>query len=140
MAAPMMPASVPSPADPKSKYETYVAKELVKFVDDNFRTIKSPKGRAIAGLSMGGHGAMWLAIRHRDTFGAAGCLSGGVDIRPFPNNWDMAKSLGKYSQNKEVWDKHTVINEVDTLKNGENYANLIFDVELCEIITRDKRH
>lgn len=28
----------------------------------------------------------------------------------------------------------------DTIKNGENYANLIFDVELCEIITRDKRH
>ena len=28
----------------------------------------------------------------------------------------------------------------DTLKNGENYANLIFDVELCEIITRGKRH
>ncbi|MBP5369421.1 MAG: FKBP-type peptidyl-prolyl cis-trans isomerase [Bacteroidales bacterium] len=28
----------------------------------------------------------------------------------------------------------------DTLSNGENYANLIFDVELCEIITRDKRH
>ena len=28
----------------------------------------------------------------------------------------------------------------DTLKNNETYANLIFDVELCEIIHRDKRH
>ena len=38
-------------------------------------------------LSMGGHGALWNAIRHSDIFGAAGSMSGGVDIRPFPDNW-----------------------------------------------------
>ena len=40
---------------------------------------------------MGGHGAMWLGIRHKDVFGAAGSTSGGVDIRPFPQNWSMNK-------------------------------------------------
>ena len=108
-----------SPVNQNLKYETYVAKELVDFIDSSYRTIKSPKGRAIAGLSMGGHGAMWLALRHKDVFGAAGAISGGVDIRPFPNNWDMAKNLGEYSSNKDVWDAHTVINQVDGLKNGE---------------------
>ena len=126
-----------SPVNPKLKYETYVAKELVKFVDDNFRTVKSPKGRAIAGLSMGGHGAMWLAICHRDTFGAAGCISGGVDIRPFPRNWDMAKNLGPYEQNKDIWGAHTVMNLVDTLKNGDlaiyidcGYSDFFYQVNL----------
>ena len=33
---------------------------------------------------MGGHGAMYLAIRHPETFGTSVCLMGGVDIRPFP--------------------------------------------------------
>lgn len=108
-----------SPVNQNLKYETYVAKELVDFIDSSYRTIKSPKGRAIAGLSMGGHGAMWLALRHKDVFGAAGVISGGVDIRPFPKNWDMAKNLGEYSSNKDVWDAHTVINQVDGLKNGE---------------------
>ncbi len=108
-----------SPVNQNLKYETYVAKELVDFIDSSYRTIKSPKGRAIAGLSMGGHGAMWLALRHKDVFGAAGAISGGVDIRPFPKNWDMAKNLGEYSSNKDVWDAHTVINQVDGLKNGE---------------------
>ena len=108
-----------SPVNQNLKYETYVAKELVDFIDSSYRTIKSPKGRAIAGLSMGGHGAMWLALRHKDVFGAAGAISGGVDIRPFPKNWDMAKNLGEYSSNKDVWDAHTVINQVDDLKNGE---------------------
>lgn len=108
-----------SPVNQNLKYETYVAKELVDFIDSSYRTIKNPKGRAIAGLSMGGHGAMWLALRHKDVFGAAGAISGGVDIRPFPKNWDMAKNLGEYSSNKDVWDAHTVINQVDGLKNGE---------------------
>ena len=52
------------------------------------------QGRAITGLSMGGHGAMWNAIRHKDTFGASGRTRGGMDIRPFPKNSDMAKQLG----------------------------------------------
>ena len=77
------------------------------------------KGRAITGLSMGGHGAMWNAIRHKDTFGASGSTSGGMDIRPFPKNWDMSKQLGEYESNKEVWDNHTVINQIDKIENGD---------------------
>jgi S-formylglutathione hydrolase FrmB len=99
-----------SPIDPRYKYETYVSKELVEWIDGKYKTIKSPKGRAITGLSMGGHGALYLAFRHQDVFGAAGSMSGGVDIRPFPNNWDMAARLGKYAQNPDNWEQHTVIN------------------------------
>ena len=65
---------------------------------------------------MGGHGALYLAINHQDLFGACGSLSGGVDIRPFPNNWHMANSLGEYSKNKEVWDSHTVMEQLYKIK------------------------
>jgi S-formylglutathione hydrolase FrmB len=99
-----------SPVDAQSQYETYVAKELVALVDSKYKTIKSAKGRGITGLSMGGHGALYLAFRHQDTFGAAGSMSGGVDIRPFPNNWDMAKKLGKYSEHPDRWEQNTVVN------------------------------
>lgn len=99
-----------SPADPSFKYETYISKELVEWVDKNYSTIKSAKGRAIAGLSMGGHGALYLAIKHPDIFGATGSMSGGVDIRPFPKNWDLAKRLGKYSEYSDRWEQYTVIN------------------------------
>src|SRR5215217_4140677 len=87
-----------SPVDPTYKYETYVSKELVAYVDKNYKTIKSRTGRAITGLSMGGHGGLYLGIRHQDIYGAAGSTSGGVDIRPFPKNWDMAKRLGNYAE------------------------------------------
>ncbi|HEX7411964.1 MAG TPA: alpha/beta hydrolase-fold protein [Bacteroidales bacterium] len=105
-----------SPVDPNYKYETYVSTELVSWIDSKYKTIKDRKGRAITGLSMGGHGALYLAIKHQDVFGAAGSMSGGVDIRPFPNNWDMALRLGSYSEHPENWEKNTVINLLHLVK------------------------
>ena len=108
-----------SPKDPSYRYETFVSSELVKYIDGHYKTIADRKGRAITGLSMGGHGAMWNAIRHKDTFGAGGSTSGGVDIRPFPLNWDMSKQLGEFAYNKKVWDEHTVINQIDKIEIGD---------------------
>ena len=99
-----------SPLDEDFRYETYVSKELVAWVDNKYKTIKGKAGRGITGLSMGGHGALYLAFRHPDVFGAAGSMSGGVDIRPFPNNWDISKRLGEYADKPENWEKNTVIN------------------------------
>lgn len=104
-----------SPADAAFRYETYVSKELVAWVDKTYKTIPDRKGRAITGLSMGGHGALYLALRHQDVFGAAGSMSGGVDIRPFPNNWDMARRLGEYAKAPANWEQHTVINMLHLL-------------------------
>lgn len=108
-----------SPKNPSYKYETFVAKELVSYIDANYPVKKDRNGRAITGLSMGGHGALWLSLRNKDVFAAAGSTSGGVDIRPFPNNWEMSKQLGESSSNREVWEQHTVINQLDRLKNGD---------------------
>lgn len=108
-----------SPVDPSLKYETYIVNELIPQIDKNFRTIADRKARAITGFSMGGHGALWLAIRHQDLFGACGSLSGGVDIRPFPYNWDMAKSLGEKWDNPKTWDGHTVMTQLDKVRPGQ---------------------
>lgn len=92
-----------------SKYETYVSKELVEWVDKNYKTIANKSNRGITGLSMGGHGALYLAFKHQDVFSVAGSMSGGVDFRPFPLNWEIAKSLGSYAENPANWDANTVI-------------------------------
>jgi S-formylglutathione hydrolase FrmB len=108
-----------SPIDSSIRYESYITKELVPYIDANFSTKANPKSRAITGLSMGGHGALYLAIRHSDLFGAAGSTSGGVDFRPFPNRWDIKKALGEYEQNKERWYEYTVMRQVELLKNKQ---------------------
>lgn len=114
-----------SPVDKTYQYETYVTKELIPFVDSHYSTIANRTGRGITGLSMGGHGALYLSFRHQDLFGVAGSMSGGVDIRPFPNNWDIAKRLGKYSEKPENWEANTVINMVHLLT--PNSLALIID-------------
>lgn len=114
-----------SPINPKLQFETYLSKELVDYIDKQYNTLATPKGRAITGFSMGGHGGLWLGINHPDVFGACGSMSGGVDIRPFPNNWEMSKSLGTYKQNPKVWDEHTVITQLDKIKPGA--LAIIFD-------------
>lgn len=114
-----------SPVDPAFQFETYVSSELVNHIDQHYNTIASPKGRAVTGLSMGGHGGLWLGINHPDVFGACGSMSGGVDIRPFPNNWSMKQRLGVYKDNTDVWNNHTVITQLDKIEPGT--LSIIFD-------------
>lgn len=114
-----------SPVMPEYRYETFVSNELIAYVDSNYSTIKDRKGRAITGNSMGGHGALYNAIRHQDVFGSAGSLSGGVDIRPFPDNWHIAKRLGNQSDYPENWENNTVINMTGQLVPG--FLNIVLD-------------
>ena len=108
-----------SPLDKDKQFETFVSRELVAYVDSHYRTLPRREKRAITGYSMGGHGAMWLAIRHKDVFGAAGSMSGGVDIRPFPDNWNMKDRIGARDGGACNWDDYTAINQIERLRNGD---------------------
>ena len=68
-----------SPVVKESQFETYISEEVIEKIDNTYRTIKNKKGRAISGLSMGGYGALYLAIRHPDLFCAAGSMSGALN-------------------------------------------------------------
>lgn len=114
-----------SPVDPEYQYETFVAKELVAWIDDNYNTVSSREGRAITGLSMGGHGGLFLGFRNQDVYGACGSMSGGVDIRPFPDNWGMKKYIGEQSEHPEVWNSHTVMGLLHLL--SPNKLKIIID-------------
>lgn len=109
-----------SPIDPTFQYETFISKELVDYVDAHYRTIATPTMRAITGLSMGGHGALWNGFRHPDVFGSCGSMSGGVDISRYPGKWHIDERLGSYDGNEQVWQSHSVISLVPTLKPGQH--------------------
>lgn len=114
-----------SPVNPKMKMESFITRVLVPYVDERYPTDRRPENRAITGLSMGGHGGLWLGMRHPDIWKNCGSTSGGVNILPFPSRWKMKDALGNYETNPDVWKNHTVINLVPTLKAGIN--NIIFD-------------
>ena len=64
----------------RPEWERYHVDQLIPLVDRRFRTVAARRGRAIAGLSMGGFGALSYAARHPDLFTYAASFSGGVDL------------------------------------------------------------
>ena len=73
------------------EWETYHIDQLLPWIDRHLRTVGTRAGRAIAGLSMGGFGAMSYAARHPDLFAAVASFSGAVDTN---NPLDVAVTPG----------------------------------------------
>jgi len=124
-----------SPECPESRYETFMTEELVPFIDETYPVIAAREGRAIMGLSMGGYGAMTLAMKHKELFGAVGSTSGGLDIRPFPRSWELDRLLGEQFEHSDRWDAFTPIRMIPRLKNGDlriiidcGYSDFFLDV------------
>ncbi len=69
--------------DGSRQWETFHTRVLPRWIDRHYRTLRRRTHRAVAGLSMGGFGAMSYAARHRRLFRAAASFSGAVDTR-FP--------------------------------------------------------
>lgn len=65
-------------AAPAEKFESYFVEELIPDVDRRFRTIAAREGRAVAGLSMGGYGALKFALKYPDRFAFAASMSGAL--------------------------------------------------------------
>lgn len=76
------------------KYESYILQELIPDVDKRFRTIQSRYGRAIAGLSMGGYGAIKYGLKYPAMFAFAGSMSGAFGVTRYTQtemggaNWE----------------------------------------------------
>ncbi len=58
-------------------FEADLKQHVVPFVDNHYKTIKNPGGRALAGLSMGGRHTQFIGFKNLDLFGSFGVLSAG---------------------------------------------------------------
>jgi S-formylglutathione hydrolase FrmB len=102
-----------SPVDSSFRFETHVGTEVPAYIDANYSTIPDRKHRAISGLSMGGHGAMFIAFRHAETFGACGSMSGALDIGPIKKSYDIKKLLGDTIANLKYYNDWSVVNLIE---------------------------
>lgn len=59
-------------------WEDFLTEDLMRYVDTNYRTLSQPASRGIAGHSMGGYGAMVLAMKNPDTYRAVYAMSAGM--------------------------------------------------------------
>ena len=126
-----------SPIDSNFKYETYVSKELVECIDKKYRTLNDKNHRAITGLSMGGHGGLFLGLRHSDIFGAAGSISGGVNLWDSKNKFDIIKRIGDTVSNKKIWHDWSIIHLIETY--AITYPKIIIDCGVKDIFIQSNR-
>ena len=107
------------------RWGDYVATDVVRFTDENYRTLPGRENRAIGGLSMGGLGAMQLALNHPDEFSVVGMRSptlrriGDPDVPPFFGDeayyadydpFDLAAKAGSL----DAFAVYTLIGDQDT--------------------------
>jgi S-formylglutathione hydrolase FrmB len=77
------------------RYWTYVSEELPRIVGQFFRVSQEPADTFVAGLSMGGYGALKLVLTHPERYAAAACLSGALDLAAFARNPDRDEVMGR---------------------------------------------
>ncbi|WP_250661956.1 alpha/beta hydrolase family protein [Pseudoalteromonas sp. SCSIO 43101] len=135
-----------SDIDKSSQYETYIAEDLVNYIDSTYSTNRSKSGRAITGLSMGGFGALHIAINNQARFAAVSGISAGVDVRPFSAEFDLAKVLGSYAENKEKWDSIAIINNLHKIaagntawKKGADTLPIMLDIGVGDFFIEQNR-
>lgn len=72
-----------STASPNDRFESYIVQELIPEIDKKFRTQADRAHRVVAGLSMGGYGAMKLGLKYPEMFSVAGSFSGALGAASF---------------------------------------------------------
>lgn len=136
-----------SPFQKDNLFETYITKEVIGKIDDTYRTIRNRNGRVITGLSMGGHGALYLATRNPDLFCAAGSMSGALDLNSA--NWRIdpefaerikpgfERILGPQGGKPDHYAANSVVNMTDQMK--ANDVKLIIDCGVDDFLIEPNR-
>ena len=94
-------------------YETYIVEDLVNYVDSNYMTIAHRNSRGITGMSMGGYGAMHLALKYPEAFGVVVAQSGRYD---YDTGWwkDSLKAMA--FANPKDWEEYNQMNWVTQIR------------------------
>ncbi len=98
-------------------WERFIAEDLVSFIDTKYRTQRRAAARGIAGHSMGGHGAIKLAMKHPDVFGVA------YGLNPSLLGWgaDVAADNPAFAALADV-------DELSDLQNANFYVQAIVSI------------
>ncbi len=104
-----------SPLQKDSKFESFFIKDYLPYLKENFKI--DTNAIFISGLSMGGHGAMYLFLRNPNLFASAGSTSGTLDLHASGLKYSsLSNRLGEYNTNNKVFDEYSAINQLENIK------------------------
>ena len=112
-----------SPAKPNLQFESFFFDELFPDIKKKYKM--DDQNIFISGLSMGGHGALYLFLKHPELFSGAGSTSGGIRLSDGFGKYGLGELLGNPPADSELWKKYSVYESIDQLKG--NNKPIIFD-------------
>jgi putative tributyrin esterase len=103
-----------SPVKADWQFETFFFEELYPDMKKKYKL--DEQHIFISGLSMGGHGALYLFIKRPDLFSGAGSTSGGIKLSDGFGKFGLGDLLGNPTADSELWKKYSVYENIDRLK------------------------
>jgi len=112
------------------QFEDYFIDELIPYIEENFRCRKEKKFRSIAGLSMGGFGALLYSLHHPSVFSSCASISAGIrtdeEINNLPYDQFMRRyktALGNFKDGEkritDFWNSNSILYLVNNLKDDQ---------------------
>jgi S-formylglutathione hydrolase FrmB len=126
-----------APESEKWQWETAITKHLIPTIDRQYRTWAEPAARGIAGLSMGGHGALYLAARHPELFSVATGMSGVMDLTHTTQPHKVGQRLGPLEEHRDRWIEHSVITQAE--KFAGHKVGILIDCGLEDVFFADHK-
>lgn len=111
-----------SPYLKKNQIESFVVRELMPAVERSFPVL--PR-RGVTGMSMGGHGAFALALRHPGMFASVSSMSGVLDITRHAEQWKIKDVLGPLASNRALWKSYSALDLLESSRPAEAPSMLI---------------
>lgn len=118
-----------SPVKSDWQFESFFFDEL--YPDIKKRYPVDDRNVFITGLSMGGHGALYLFIKKPELFTSAGSTSGGVRLSDGFGKYGLGDLLGNPSADSKLWKEYAVYSNIDKIKG--NKKPIIFDCGVDDI-------
>lgn len=113
--------------------ESFV-KDIVKWIDSNYRTINKKEGRAIAGLSLGGLQTIYISLNNPDVFDFVGLFSAQAsnamtkqsisDVEKFSKDWEALASVFGFMKKGKIGKRVTELSKIVSTGNLDIYDNL----------------
>lgn len=112
-------------SDAIGRYRDYTARDVVGFVDRNYRTVAKAAGRAVVGKSSGGYGALVMGRYHPEVFGHIGSHSGDSYFE-YCYMPDLPKAAGLFLKagGHDAWYREFVQRSRETKARGEDFTGI----------------
>jgi S-formylglutathione hydrolase FrmB len=106
-----------SPVEQTSQYEHFFVEDFFPYLKQHYEV--DTTAIFITGLSMGGHGALYLFMKHPELFASAGSSSGTLDLTASSQkDFSLSKKLGTYTQNTERFKSYSCLHLLPNIQSS----------------------